>query len=277
MAVIKGAESRSAARGAIVLDLGDIGRQAQALERRAVEQANQIVERAQHDRRRLISSATAEGRAAGHAEGLAQGDAEGRVAGHAEALRDAAARFDELARAWDAALQKFESEREEMLQGARADTLAFAAAVALRITRRVIALDSTVVADVLAAALALTIKPTRLVIEVNPEDHTAATEAAPALLARFARSAHAELRAADSLTRGSVLVRTDEGVIDATVETQIQRILDASLPDRSARFSPSPSPPIPAHSAPEEAEDSPLDTPPAESGADDHDVQETGP
>lgn len=254
MAVIKGAESRSLAKGAIVLDLGDIGRQALALERRAVDRANEIVAQAQTERRRLIENASGEGRAAGLAEGRARGEAEGREAGHAEALRISSARFEALARDWEGALEKFEREREEMLQGARADTLAFAAAVAGRVTRRAVALDPASATELLAAALALTIKPTRLVVEVNPEDHAAASEAAPALLARFACSAHAEVRTIETLSKGSVVVRTDEGVIDATVDTQLQRILDAALPDRSTRFAPPPAP-----------------------GAGGHDLQEPGP
>lgn len=235
MAVIKSAESHHVARSAIVLDLGDIRRQAEDLERQAREKSRSIIAEARLERERILKGAAEEGMAKGHAEGFARGTTEGIEKGRAEALAETRARLDALAANWESALAEFEQERDGMLQDARAETMAFAAAVAERITRRVIEQCPDVVTEVLKSALSLTIKPTRLLIEAHPDDLTAVEAAAPALVARLASSAHAETSARPDLSRGSIVVRTEQGAIDATIETQIARILDTTLPDRRSR------------------------------------------
>lgn len=235
MAVIKSADFDQMARRAIVLDLGDLRRQGQELERRAKEEAEAILAEARAERERILSGAAEEGAAKGHAEGLARGLEEGREAGRRAALAQAEARLNGLIEAWNKALAQFESEREEMLLAARAETMAFAATVAERITRRAIELNPDAVTESLAAALALTIRPTRLVIECHPEDRAAVEECAPGLLARLASSAHAEFTQAPERSRGSIIVRTEGGEIDASIETQLARLLDAALPDRAQR------------------------------------------
>lgn len=235
MAVIKSTEFQTMARSAIVLDLGDIRRQAEEMQRAAREKAKAIVHDARQERERLIKGAADEGRAKGHAEGLEAGHKEGLEKGKAEGLAEARARLDALVSGWESALAAFEQERDGMLLDARAETMAFAAAVAERITRRVIEQSPEAVQDVLQSALGLTIRPTRLLIEANPEDLAAVEAAAPALVARLAGSAHAQTAARADLSRGSIVVRTEQGVIDATIETQLQRILDTTLPDRRAR------------------------------------------
>ena len=76
MAVIKKSEAVNAARNAVVLDLGDIARQAELLRRRAEEQAEAIVADAREQRERLVSTGYTEG----HVEGSKKGYSEGKVA-----------------------------------------------------------------------------------------------------------------------------------------------------------------------------------------------------
>ncbi len=235
MAVIKSADSHLLARSAIVLDLGDIRRQAEDMERHARDKVKSTISEAQRERERILNGAAEEGAAKGYSEGLARGTEEGRAQGREEALAESRPRLDALAGAWESALAKFETERERMLQLARSETMAFAAGVAERVTRRMIEQNPEVVKDVLGAALALTIRPTRLIIEAHPDDLAMVEEAAPGLVARLAASAHSETLARGDLTRGSIVVRTMEGMIDASIETQIERILDATLPDRRTR------------------------------------------
>lgn len=242
MAVIKRAESGSIARSAIVLDLGDIHRQATDMERQGRDKAQAILNEAKQERERILSGAAEAGAAKGHAEGLARGMKEGLEQGKCEGLAQARDRLDALAASWDAALAIFEQERDAMLQDARAETLAFASAVAERITRRVIEQNPDAVRDILESALALTIRPTRLLIEAHPDDLASVEEAAPALVARLAGSAHATTAARAELSRGSIIVRTEEGVIDATVETQLARLLETALPDRKIPGAHAPAP-----------------------------------
>jgi flagellar biosynthesis/type III secretory pathway protein FliH len=262
MAVIKSAQSQHIARSAVVLDLGDIRRQAEDLELKAREKAQAIISEARKERERILAGAAEEGRAKGHAEGLQAGTQKGIEQGRSAGLAEARARLDALAAGWESALTQFESERDGMLQDACAETMAFAAAVAERITRRVIDQAPEVVTDVLRSALLLTIRPTRLLIEAHPEDLAAVEAAAPALVERLAGSAHAQTSARSELSRGSIVVRTEQGVIDATIETQLARILNTTLPDR--RVGAAPVDAIVPEAAPSALKEEPPETPEAD-------------
>lgn len=230
MAVIKHAERDRLARHAVVLDLGDLRRAAEALEAEAKAKARSIVEEAEAERRRLIDGAAEEGRRAGHAEGLAAGLAEGRAQGREEALARHAEEFRRLAESWSLALAEFERRREDLLLDARGQVIALAVAIAERITRRVIRLDATVVQDQLRAALGLAVNPSRLVVRSHPDDAALLREVMSGLADRLGGGEHASFETDESLSRGSVVLAMDHGEVDASIETQLNRIVEALLP-----------------------------------------------
>lgn len=231
MALIRNAAASTLARDAIVLDLGDLQRQGELLKRRAREEAEQTLAAARRERDRLVAGAAEEGRAAGAAEGRAQGLAEGREQGRAEAMEERRAELEALIGGWTAALEEFNARRERMLSEARVDVLKLALQIAERITRRAIQHDPAVVQDQIRAVLAAVARPTRLTLCVHPEDAPIASEILPEVHA--AMGEHAELVVDAALERGSCIARTEEGAkIDASIETQLRRIVEALLPGR---------------------------------------------
>jgi flagellar assembly protein FliH len=234
MALIRHAESASLARQAVVLDLGDLRRAAERMESEARRRVEGMLQEARQERERIIAGAREEGYAAGFAQGTARALEEGRAAGREEALAEMRGRLEALEKNWKSALDAFEARREDLLLAARADVVAFAAAVAERVTKRAVALDPSAVRDQIAAALALTVAPTRLSVTVCPEDEPLAREVLPALVERFAHGAHATLHHDPALPRGSAVVRTELGEIDASIDTQIERIVRALLPEPAA-------------------------------------------
>lgn len=230
MALIKSAQSEALPRKAMVLDLGDLQRQAEALATEAERRAAAILNDARAERERLVIGATEEGRKAGYAKGLADGLAEGREKGRTEALSQTKSTADTLIKSWDAALTQFETHRDELLSEARTDIIRLATAIASRITKRVVELNPDVVKDQLDTAIRLVIAPTRLVIAIHPDDRKSAEEVLPALAKRFASGAHTELVDDASLARGSCHIRTDKGDIDASLDAQLDRIVAALLP-----------------------------------------------
>lgn len=232
MALIKQANSGSAARDAIVLDLGDLRREAEALQARARAEADRIVAEAEAERERLLNGAHAEGYERGFAEGRAAGEQAGRESGHAEALRERTPQLEALEQSWREALGGFAALRDELLSDARANVLRLAAEVAERAVRRAIALESGGEAALrqLEHALSLVLEPTGLVVEVSPEDAALCREALPALMESVGGAASgAQIVEHAELSRGSVLLRGKGGAIDATVETRIERLIDATL------------------------------------------------
>lgn len=255
MGLIRNAAASTLARDAIVLDLGDLQRQGEALKRRAQEEANRILTEARLERERLMQGAAEEARAQGLAEGRAQGLEEGRTEGQAAAIEERRAELDALIAAWTAALNDFNGRRERLFSDARTDVLRLALRIAEKVTRRVVECDPRVVADQMNAVLAAVARPTRLMVHIHPEDAAVAREILPGVTAAMGQ--HAELVEDDSLTRGSCIARTEEGAsVDAGIETQLRRIAEALLPGHALDGPCTPDEASPGGSEPEGADGS---------------------
>jgi flagellar biosynthesis/type III secretory pathway protein FliH len=247
MAVIRSAEAQTMARDAIVLDLGELSRQGDVILAQARFQAQRVIEEAQAERARLISDAEKVGRERGDQRGYAEGMARGQKQGAEEAREQIGQDLQRLAVAWGDALEHFETVRVALFREARLDVLKLAVAIAEKVAKKAIDADEHAAAAQLEAALEMISRPTRLRIACSPADKQLLTDLMPALHERFGKVASAEVVEDASLSRGSVVVRTEKGEIDATIETQIARVIGAILPDRNATAMPNiPAPPEPA-------------------------------
>jgi flagellar assembly protein FliH len=239
MALIRQANASTMAREAIVLDLGDLALQGELLKARARADAQRIIDDAESERERLLKGAAEEGRREGLAKGLEVGRRQGEERGRAEALAAEGQRLRALDAAWQKSLATFESSRDAMQLEARHDILRLAAAVAEMVTKRAVALEPSRVEDQLGAVLVLLSRATRLTIAVHPDDEPLLREAFPAIAARLGSGPHVEFVADGSLERGSCVARTGSGgVIDASIRTQLQRIVEVLLPGETPGYAP---------------------------------------
>lgn len=232
MPMIRKEQAQAISRGAIVLDLGDLQRQGDAIIEQAKHKADEIIKSAKRQRERLLEGAADYGRTEGFAMGKIDGLAEGRAEGKAEALAQHAAEFAELTDRWVEALGNFESDRSLLLNQAMDSVLEFATLFAERVTKRAIELDPETACTQLSAALGLLLHPSRVVIMVHPDDQERIDTALPALLEKFDEVEHSELLTDDTLTPGSCVIRSGAEVIDADVQRQIDRLIDVVLPGR---------------------------------------------
>ena len=122
------------------------------------------------------------------------------------------------------------SARGAMLLEARRDVLDVALAVAERILRRAVAAEPERVIDQVGAALGLLSSRTAVRVAVNPGDRTTLETAMPGILAAASACSHAELVDDETVGRGGCIVTTAEGRIDATLRTQLDRIVETLLP-----------------------------------------------
>jgi flagellar assembly protein FliH len=233
MALIKRANSTTAAREAVVLDLGDLMRQAEAIIAAARRQAATIVAEAHTTRERLIADAAAVGKAEGLAEGLAEGHRQGAVQGQESAVAEHRATLVALQAGWASGLDQFLSSRERLLAEAQRDVLKLALAIGEKVTKRAIAAQPEVAAAQLEAVLALVLRPTRVVVRIHPLDKPLVETALPALVQRFSAVQHVELVEDAALARGSCVAALGEGgggEVDASIPTQLDRIAEALVP-----------------------------------------------
>lgn len=231
MAVLRQAEAARVVSQAIVLDLGDLRRQADEMRARALAEAARIVQDAQQERARLIAEAREAGKAEGFELGRREGQAKGAEEGRRVGLAERKEALAQLESAWVSGLETFLSRREEMLHAAKTDVVRLAAEIARRVVKRVVELDPRVVEGQIEAAIRETSRATKLLVAVSAADEALAREALASAIARLGGSASAELVIDAALSRGSCVVRTGAGgVVSAEILTQLDRVIDTLLP-----------------------------------------------
>jgi flagellar assembly protein FliH len=230
MPVIKAKNTVGFAKDAVVLDLGDLGRQAARLRMVAEDKAATIVTDAEMKAKELIAGAEEIGFQQGNTAGIEQGLVEGRELGRKEALEESREQFAQLHAAWSDVAQQWDSQTKGMAIEARQVVAEFALKMAERLVHRVIEVDPTVVVDQVAGALSLVLRPMDVSVRVNPSDLAVISQALPQLLAEFDHLEHIHLSEDPQVSPGGCLVSYGQGQIDATIETQIRRVVDLILP-----------------------------------------------
>jgi flagellar biosynthesis/type III secretory pathway protein FliH len=216
-------------------DLGDLRQQAEQELEDARAEARRIVDETRAQAETMVVESGARGHAEGTEKGLAEGRQEGLRQGRQEAIDETSSRLEELIPAWIKALEHFEAQRNDMLLAAREDILELALAMGGKITHRVIEANPNVVAEQVAQALALVAEPTGVTLLVNPEDRALVKSVLGEVLEKIGTCTHVDLRDEAEVGRGGCVVTTGKGRIDATVERQIERIVDALLARSSGR------------------------------------------
>ncbi len=230
MSVIKANKTIGFAKDAVVLDLGDLGRQAARLRMVAEEKAATIVTDAELKAKELIAGAEEIGFEQGKIAGYEQGLAEGQEQGRQEALVESREQFAQLHAAWSDVAGQWDAQTKGMAIEARQIVTEFAMKMAERLVHRVIEVDPTVVVDQVAGALSLVLRPMDVSVRVSPADLAVISEALPQLLAEFDHLEHIHLAEDVQVSPGGCLVSYGQGQIDATIETQIRRVVDLILP-----------------------------------------------
>lgn len=233
MAIIKNIQADQLLKEAVVLDLGDLKRQAEHIMAQANAEAETLLENARQEVQRLVNEADGQGHAEGFERGLAEGRETGSEKARSESLASFQDRYATLLENWSEALLRWEHDRQTMLLQAKEDVLTFAFTLAEKIVHRVVGQDASVVTDQVREALELLSRPTAVRIHVHAEDVETIDEILPQLKEKLSTCRHVELVGDENISRGGCIVRTDGGRIDATIETQLQRMVETLLPATS--------------------------------------------
>ncbi len=210
--------------------LGDFVIEGRQIIEAAQRKADEILQHARAEAERIKEQAAVQGRE----EGTRQGREEGTKAGHTEAVEKATAEFEaehaQLASACEAQFREIERRKRDLLLAAHRDLLVLAVAIAERVTKRIGLIDREAVCENLAGVLDLVGSASDLVVEVNPDDVETLERFAPDLIAHRSDLKHVEVQKNESVAPGGCIVRTRGGRIDATLETQLERIARELVP-----------------------------------------------
>jgi flagellar assembly protein FliH len=231
MTLVKHNDAVPLLKEAIVLDLGDVAKQARQLREAAQAKARQMLTSAAAEAQRLTENAAGAGFAQGHADGFRRGLEEGRQQGRAEALSQANEQLARIQDAWIQAAAQWDEHCQQFDRDARQAVLELALRLTERLVHRTVSTDAGVVVDQLAAALAYVLTPADLAVHINPCDRPVLEEALPRLMARFGHLQRVGLVEDASIATGGCIVQHGQGRIDATLDTQLQRITELLIPE----------------------------------------------
>lgn len=235
MPLVKNIKARKILRSAVVLDLGDVRAEADAIVAAAHAEAARLLADTREEVASITHGAKEFGRAQGHAIGLEEGLLEGRITGKEEgttaAFEKFEAEFSALNESWAEALAEWKRNRSIQREEGRRDLLRLSLGIAERVLRRLPKHDPTLIVEQVAAAIDLLLDRTTLTIRMNPEDRPLLEAHLPALLAATDADLEATLEEDASIARGGCVVSTPEGDVDARLGTQIERLTQALFPE----------------------------------------------
>jgi len=153
----------------------------------------------------------AQARAEGHADGLEAGLAEGR------------AQLSAALQALEAAHAELVALRAATAEAVERDAVELAVQLAEKIVAGTLEAEPERVLDVVRGALRRLGERRRVTVLVHPDDLELVRAAADAFASELGGIEHCDVQAERRVARGGAIVRTDEGQVDASIETQLTR------------------------------------------------------
>lgn len=230
MPVLKSETASSATKDAIVLDMGDLRRQADQLRQVAQQHAQKIVQDAKQQAADIAAQARAEAIEQGHREGFEKGEAEGREQGHAEALAENRQQLTQMQDVWQSQFAEWNAQREAMETDAKHVVLKMGSMFGEKIVHRVVEIDPTVVVHQLTESLSYVMKPSNVTIKINPNDRPMIDDALPQLLATLSHLERVRVDEDATIAPGGCIIDFGKGRIDSTVDKQLDRLVETILP-----------------------------------------------
>ncbi len=173
---------------------------------------------------RLLAQATAEAQQI-REQARAEGYAEGRAAGH----EDGRAEVQAGAAALGESLQSIESMRAQIAEAVERDAIELALDLAAKILAGALQARPELVVEVVQGALRRVSAQRTITVLVNPADLETVTGAIGDLQSQAGGIELCDLQPDQRVARGSAIVRTAEGEVDAGVQTQLERAREVAL------------------------------------------------
>lgn len=154
-----------------------------------------------------------------------EGYAEGRAAGHRDGLAEAGS----AALALGEALQGVQDLRGEVAEAVELDAVELALALSSKIVAGALEVQPERVLDVVRGALRRVNDRRRITVLVDPGDLEVVSAAVGELSSQAGGIEVCEVQSDRRVGRGGAIVRTLEGEVDVSVETQLQRAREVAL------------------------------------------------
>ena len=231
MPLMKAQQAGPLLKDAIVLDMGDLRRQAKQIIAIAERKARRDLAEAQREAARMAKQTSEHAFEEGRAEGLQRGLTEGRQAGRDEALEQASNELAQIQATWLETGTQMQKQLAQIEKDARDAVLQLALTFAKKLVHRVIEVDPAVIVDQVASAVEHLLRPINATVRICPDDRPTLEEVMPQLMEQFAQLKHVHLVDDPQLARGGCVISYGQGVIDASLDTQMRRLVECMVPN----------------------------------------------
>lgn len=153
--------------------------------------------------------------------------AEGYRRGQEKGIEEFRAKVDGAAEMLEQAAAEIRRHREAFIRSLEPQVVRIAEMVAEKVLHRECQEDSALIHATVRSALALIADRQELCITIHPADRDALSENKVELLEEFDGIERLRIATDENVARGGCIVESDEILIDATLESQLQHLLDA--------------------------------------------------
>jgi flagellar biosynthesis/type III secretory pathway protein FliH len=127
-------------------------------------------------------------------------------------------------------MTQWDARRREFQAAVESDVAHLAVRIAETVSKRMGWLDPSVLTGNVTQCLRLVVEPHHLRLAIHPTQKAALADALPKLKLEFAALEYVELLEDESVSPGGCRLFTRQGLIDADLQSQINRIAEELLP-----------------------------------------------
>jgi flagellar assembly protein FliH len=167
-----------------------------------------------------VESIRAEAYDQGRQEGVEEGHARGKEEGRAEKEQE----LDQTVQALAEALERINGLRSHLLNANKRDMVRLVRTIAEQVIHAEASTSESAILRVVERAIQSSVQSEEYRIRVNPEDMSVVTENKPLFLASMSGLQNIVFESDEEVSRGGCVVESDLGKVDATIETQLEKI-----------------------------------------------------
>ncbi len=139
-------------------------------------------------------------------------------------IKEAEARFGDTSNALADLLSEVSGLRESIINNSSQDMLRLVMAISRQIIHKETSLDDDIILETLSKALRAAIKTDEYHIKINPDDLATVNDKKPLFLTSISGLKNITVEPDPSVAKGGCLVESSLGQVDATIESQLEKL-----------------------------------------------------
>lgn len=175
-----------------------------------------------------------------HNRGRQEGVEEGYTRGKQDGRQEVEQEFDQAVQALGEAVEQINGLRRSILDSSKQDMVRLVRTIAEKVIHVEVRSREKPILRAVEKAIHAAVQSEEYRVRVNPEDMSLVTENKPLFLASISGLQNIVIESDEEISRGGCVVESDQGKVDGTIETQLEKIqeqLDARIASEDTSWS----------------------------------------